>query len=84
MDVCTFRAESFSLLLGVVTGPDQWSAFTDLEAPGKGAVLHAHKLIRMNPTVYGEVIASRLKVLTDGDDVRIALGSDIVHEFVDL
>ena len=84
VDIGPFRAQSLGLFLGVVAGTNEGTALADLEPLLEGGDPHPIELVRMDPAVDGEVIPGRLEVLTDGDDVRLAPGLDVVHELENL
>ncbi len=68
------------LLLGVVARANQWPAFANLKTTRQRLDAEHRELIRMHPAIDRKVIARRLQVLTDGDDVGVARGSHIAQQ----
>lgn len=68
------------LLLGVVARANQRSTFANLKTTRQRLDAEHCKLIGMHPAIDRKVIARRLQVLTDGDDVGVARGSHIAQQ----
>lgn len=80
MHVGPLRAEFFSLLFGVITRPHERPALADFETSIQRRFPKAGELIWVDPAIDGKVVASRLEVLADGDDVAIAPGADVIEK----
>ena len=82
--ISSLGAEFFRLFFSVVTRPDQGAAFADFKAPCKRRVLESCKFIGMGPALDRQVVAGRLQILTDGENVRIAPCANVIHQLIDL
>lgn len=79
-----FRASILlRLFVGVVAGPNQGPTLHDTESEAKTEFLPMQKLFRWCPAGDGQVLRRRLKILTDGQDIR-AVGRDVAQSLFDL
>ena len=79
-----FGAELFSLLFGVVARTHERSALADFESPLERRIPKPGELVGVHPAIDRKVVASRLKVLADGEDVTITPGADVIKKFENL
>ena len=68
------------MLFSVVGAAHHWAGLDNPESALQTFNLEDVELLRFDPAIDGEVIARRLEILPDGEDVGLGALPDIVHE----
>ncbi len=69
-----------SLFFSVIGAAHHWAGLDDLESALQSFFLEDVELLGRDPAIDGQVIARRLKILPDGQDVGLGVLTHIVHK----